>query len=252
MKNRLPIVISIAALVVALLGTTGVAQAVQNAASFAANAGKLRGFAPSKTSRKNTVVVRGKNGKIDARSIPAQARGARGTQGPAGPTGPQGAPGQGGSPDTPAQILSKLQTVDGSGSDLDADRLDGLSSANFVPLQTADTGSPAVPVRFYSYFMTTTSTNRLDFGQMALEAAGVAGQFKICGDTGGSGLLNWVLYLNGTRSTGTVAGNACTAAFDAGAGGDFQVTMRRSIVFGVHSGDSTTNENYNVYGFGQL
>jgi hypothetical protein len=30
------------------------------------------------------------------------------------------------------------------------------------------------------------------------------------------------------------------------------VTMRRSIVFGVHSGDSTTNENYNVYGFGQL
>jgi hypothetical protein len=69
MKNRLPVALSVTALVVALLGSTGAAEAV---ISFAANAGKLRGFAPSKASKKNTVVVRGANGKIDARSIPAQ------------------------------------------------------------------------------------------------------------------------------------------------------------------------------------
>lgn len=91
MKNRLPIAISVAALVVALLGATGLAQAVQSATvPFAANAGKLRGFAPSKTSKKNTVVVRGANGKIDARSLPASASGPRGSQGPTGAQGPKG------------------------------------------------------------------------------------------------------------------------------------------------------------------
>jgi hypothetical protein len=36
--------------------------------------------------------------------------------------------GPAGSPDTPAQVLSKLATVDGAGSSLDADTLDGLSN----------------------------------------------------------------------------------------------------------------------------
>jgi hypothetical protein len=42
--------------------------------------------------------------------------------GVAGPTGPSG------SPDTGAQVLGKLATVDGAGSGLDADTLDGLSN----------------------------------------------------------------------------------------------------------------------------
>jgi hypothetical protein len=117
MKNRLPIAVSVTALVVALLGTTGIAEAVSNAVSFASNAGKLRGFAPSKTSKKNTVVVRGANGKIDARSIPAQARGAigpagpagatgaTGASGPAGPQGPAGATGPAGAPNPNASTL---------------------------------------------------------------------------------------------------------------------------------------------------
>lgn len=101
MRNRLTIGLSVTALVVAMFGTTGAAEALQNAVSFAANAGKLRGFAPSKTSKKNTVVVRGANGKIDARSLPAAARGARGAQGPAGAAGPQGATGPAGPTSAP-------------------------------------------------------------------------------------------------------------------------------------------------------
>jgi hypothetical protein len=55
---------------------------------------------------------------------------------PAGPAGPAGAPGakgepgakgQDGSPDTPDQVLGKLSGVDGAGSGLVADRLDGQS-----------------------------------------------------------------------------------------------------------------------------
>jgi hypothetical protein len=53
-------------------------------------------------------------------------------RGPPGPQGPAGAPGQNGSPDTGAQILNKLGSVDGSGSGLDADKLDNLDSTDLV------------------------------------------------------------------------------------------------------------------------
>lgn len=94
MHKRLPIVLSLLALVVSLLGVTGVGQAASSAvrATFASNAGKLRGYAPSKTKKKNTVVVRGANGKIDKASLPLTTgpRGLRGATGPAGPAGPTG------------------------------------------------------------------------------------------------------------------------------------------------------------------
>jgi Collagen triple helix repeat (20 copies) len=58
-------------------------------------------------------------------------RGLTGAAGPQGPQGPQGTQGPAGSPDTPAQVLSKLQEVDGTGSNLDADQIDGLDSSAF-------------------------------------------------------------------------------------------------------------------------
>lgn len=85
--------------------------------------------------------VRGQRGATGATG-PA---GPQGTAGPAGPTGPQGTPGpQGergadgargpagpaGSADTAAQVLAKLLTVDGAGSGLDADLLQGTALAD--------------------------------------------------------------------------------------------------------------------------
>jgi hypothetical protein len=103
-KQRVPIVLSITALVVALLGATPYGEAAGRVvAKYARNAGKVGGFKPSKTSQKNTVVVRGANGKIDRASLPTTptlaslgAQGPQGAQGPpgaAGPPGPQGEPG---------------------------------------------------------------------------------------------------------------------------------------------------------------
>jgi hypothetical protein len=48
--------------------------------------------------------------------------------GPVGPQGPQG------SPDTAAQVLAKLVTVDGTGSNLDADLLDGQSGSYYTTM----------------------------------------------------------------------------------------------------------------------
>ncbi len=79
------------------------------------------------TSRK--VADRSLRGEDFARGeIPA---GATGPQGPAGPTGATGPQGPAGSPDTAAQILAKLLTVDGAGSGLDADTVDGVGASAF-------------------------------------------------------------------------------------------------------------------------
>lgn len=61
------------------------------------------------------------------------ATGPAGTQGVQGIQGTPGDPGPPGSADTPLQILSKLSTVDGSGSGLDASLLDGHDSTYFLP-----------------------------------------------------------------------------------------------------------------------
>jgi len=56
----------------------------------------------------------------------------RGPEGPQGPPGPPGQAGGDGSPDTPQQVRDKLRQVDGAGSGIDADLLDGVSSDQFV------------------------------------------------------------------------------------------------------------------------
>jgi hypothetical protein len=63
---------------------------------------------------------------------PPGQTGPQGPQGIQGDKGDQGEPGTSGSADTPAQILSKLLTVDGQGSGLDASLLDGQDSSAFL------------------------------------------------------------------------------------------------------------------------
>jgi hypothetical protein len=62
------------------------------------------------------------------------ARGHAGARGAAGPAGPQGSAG---SPDSAADVLAKLKTVDGAGSGLDADTFDGQQASDFVTAASA-------------------------------------------------------------------------------------------------------------------
>ncbi len=71
---------------------------------------------------------------------PAGAQGAQGPAGPQGPEGPGGPAGSAGSPDTGADILGKLAPVDGAGSGLDADSLDGLNPNAFLGATAAAGG----------------------------------------------------------------------------------------------------------------
>ena len=55
--------------------------------------------------------------------------------GPQGPQGVQGPEGPRGSADGPGEVLTKLRSVDGAGSGLDGDSVDGLDSSDFLRTQ---------------------------------------------------------------------------------------------------------------------
>ena len=116
--------------------------------------GKVRLVPPNAACRANEVRlatvaygppgVRGPKGATGATGATGAA-GATGAQGPQGEQGKQGEQGPAGSPDTPQQVLDKLLTVDGPGSGLNADLLDGLSPTD---LQLRVDGSCSDPNSF--------------------------------------------------------------------------------------------------------
>lgn len=99
MKNRLPIVLSTTALVVAVLGVTPLGEAAVKIANvvpramFANNSAKVDGLSASRTPKAGQLIALGKNGQFPGSVIPrtiAVEVEHEGPQGPAGPQGPQG------------------------------------------------------------------------------------------------------------------------------------------------------------------
>src|SRR5262249_26536354 len=95
-RRHLPVVLSAAALVVAVLGATSqgyaAMQGAVRVARFAKNAAKVAGIGASKKPKPGKLVPLGKNGKFPASVLPSVKGppGAEGARGPAGPVGPQG------------------------------------------------------------------------------------------------------------------------------------------------------------------
>jgi hypothetical protein len=99
-RQRLPVVLSAAALLIAVLGATPLGHAAQKGvariALYAKNAGKVGGITASKKPKPGKLVPLGRNGKFPASVLPGGIRGPagpEGARGPAGPAGPQGAMG---------------------------------------------------------------------------------------------------------------------------------------------------------------
>jgi hypothetical protein len=86
MKQRIPITLSVVALVIAVMGKTPVGQAARHAVVplFAKNAGSVDGIKASKSPKAGQLLALGANRKFPASVVPAGARG------PAGPAGPAG------------------------------------------------------------------------------------------------------------------------------------------------------------------
>lgn len=132
--------------------------------------------------------------------------------------------------------------------------LGGIASSDVLSRGLNPSAQSEIGLIGYSYFGNTSGSNTYAFGQLELRTNGVAGQYMVCKPaTGGNSQMPIVLYVNGTRSTTSVTNpNTCTSPFDVGAGGDFEMVGRGVHVFGIHSGDSSTNENYYLFGIGGI
>lgn len=121
----MPLAISLAALVVAVLGWTPLGEATTNAIEthFAKNANFLQGHAPSAKAGKGKIPFAGKNGKLHPSwgavgppgpRGPAGANGANGAQGPPGPSGLTGAQGAQGPKGDPGPSNAIVRAHDGA------------------------------------------------------------------------------------------------------------------------------------------
>lgn len=122
-------------------------------------------------------------------------------------------------------------------------------------LSASSAGPAAVPIRTYSYFMNTAQSFDIEIGQVVLRTTGVTGSFQLCRPlVGNPGNPPWpyVRYVNGMRSTGALNPGTCVTT-TVGAGGDFQIYIRRAAIFGVHAGDPGVGAtSYNVFALSQL
>jgi hypothetical protein len=103
MRQRLPLVLSVTALVVAVLGATPLGEAARDAipafarkAGYANNAGAVNGIKASRFARAGYLVALRPNGKFPISVGQVGPRGPQGPQGPAGPAGPSGPAGSAG------------------------------------------------------------------------------------------------------------------------------------------------------------
>lgn len=139
-----------------LLKRTTVAGRVPSSAQLAA--GELAVNVPDgklylkRVSGAETIIELGQTGP-EGPMGPAGPQGASGPTGPkgdTGATGPQGPAGTDGSPDTAAQVRAKLITVDGAGSGIDADLLDGSHASAFAKLSGATFSGTVTAPNFVS------------------------------------------------------------------------------------------------------
>jgi Collagen triple helix repeat (20 copies) len=150
MRERIPIVLSVTALVVAVLGATSLGEAAREqlrGVAFARNADKVDGIHASRRPMAGRLLPLGKNRKFPASALPltrgprgpagpAGATGATGPAGsagpagPAGPTGPAGATGPQGSPGTPGSAVAYAHVL--SSGDVDEARSKNITDANVV------------------------------------------------------------------------------------------------------------------------
>jgi hypothetical protein len=120
MQNRLPVVLSTTALLVAVFGATPLGHAASRAihavppfaktasfAKFAGNASKLNGRKSTLSGAPGTIPVVGRNGKLPASIGAVGLQGPQGLKGPTGPTGPAGLEGEKGE-SGPGVLYSKV------------------------------------------------------------------------------------------------------------------------------------------------
>ena len=175
----------------------------------------------------------------------------KGSPGPQGAAGQNGTQGPAGSPDSGSDILGKLASVDGSGSGLDADALDGRPSADFLPSRRPNFGAalPELPLSWAYYDFDTTGPAGTEFdigsGFIHVEPAG-AGLFQLCARNNVAAGYNLPYAINiaddTTAQTGSLVSavgttEECDGPFGLTSGREFTVYIQGAVIFGLPRGN---------------
>jgi hypothetical protein len=138
-----------------------------------------------------------------------------------------------------------------TGTDIEESTLDGVDAATFDDLPRTDyvfrsfiTG-PANrehSMVFYSYVMVTPEA-RTDYflGQIELRTTASANEFQICGASGLSDPIPYVLTIEGNRTEDALAGDGCDSAVNFGDRCDFEIAAAGARVFGAPTLAAGTN-----------
>jgi hypothetical protein len=175
--------------------------------------------------------------------------GARGSQGESGVAGRDGAQGPAGSPDSGPDILGKLASVDGGGSGLDADVLDGRPSADFLPARTpnfeAQANSVSLSWTYYEFDTAGPAATEFPIGSgfIHLERAG-AGLFLLCARNNvapGYNVPYSIIIAGGAAQTGSLVSavgttEECDGPFGLTDGREFTVYVQGAVVVGTPRG----------------
>jgi hypothetical protein len=192
------VAIGLLALFVALGGPSYAVDATSSATSSLKRALKLAKAADK----------RSKQALRLAQRVSAQGGGATGAQGPAGAQGPTG---PAGSPDSGADVLAKLLAVDGAGSGLDADLLDGVNASTF--LTTGSIADGDVSGQFSNLQLDPDVVTSTELADNAVGSAHVSANSLRVAD------LAMTIHSSSINLGGTINNGACSASIDEGASG---------------------------------
>jgi hypothetical protein len=126
---------------------------------------------------------------------------------------------------------------------VDAATLDGQPRSDYV-FRSFITGptNREQSVVFYSYVMVTPEAGTDYFlGQIKLKTTASANEFQICGASGLSDPIPYVLTIEGNRTEDTVAGDGCETAVNFGDRCDFELAAAGARVFGAPTLGAGTN-----------
>ena len=149
--KRLPIVLSAAALVVAVMGTTPLGEAARNALPKVKNADRVDMIHAAKTPTPGKLYPLGKNAKFPA-SVLSVTQGPKGDPGPAGPKGDKGDPGP--------NLQRLVAQRDGNAGYIGATN-SGLRTVNTVTLTAPTAGFLIISG---SVFLANQQTSTVDYG----------------------------------------------------------------------------------------
>lgn len=141
-----------------------------------------------------------------------------------------------GGADVDADSLAGADIDEASLEGVDAATLDGLARTDFIARSfTSGPASREAAIVYYAYTMVTPEAGTDYFaGQIKLRTTATPSEFQVCGSTGLSDPVQYVLYIEGVRQAEqTVPGNDCDTAVNFGDTCDFEVVAAAGVrVFG--------------------